>query len=477
MADEQSYAKQTDMSKRHDQQYYDQVMARIEHERVRFINLEFTDVVGMAKCVTIPVEQFNDCLTHGKWFDGSSIEGFARVAESDMYLFPDLSTFAILPDKVRLSYTAEGHRSDDIGNADVVARVICDVRTPDGEHFDGDPRATLMQALNLAREMGFQYKVAPELEFFLLSLEDETPKPLPHDRRGYFDLSTDLAATVRRQMVYSLHKMDINIEASHHEVADGQHELDFEIADALRIADGLMTAKYVLKAVAAQHNLYATFLPKPFFGVNGSGLHIHQQLINSSTGRNAFLNPQADYALSEEGRWFIAGQLAHAPAMCALLAPLVNSYKRLVGGYEAPVVINWGRINRQALIRVPRLGSDSESTMRVELRCTDPSCNPYLALAVMLRAGLDGIQRKLTLPAAMDENLFLHDEGDRLRPRAPMLPATLGEALEALREDPLIRETLGDAIYEGFLDAKGIEWTEYREQVHPWEIQRYLSVF
>lgn len=473
MADEQSHAKQTDVYKRYDRRYYDQVMTRIEHERVRFINLEFTDVVGMAKCVTIPVEQFNDCLTHGKWFDGSSIEGFARVAESDMYLFPDLSTFAILPDRGRFT---DAHR-DEIASSDVVARVICDVRTPDGEHFDGDPRAVLRQTLELARDMGYHYRVAPELEFFLLRFEEDGPKPLPHDRRSYFDLSTDLASVVRHQMVHALHRMDINIEASHHEVADGQHELDFEIADALKIADSLITAKYVLKTVAAQHNLYATFLPKPFYGINGSGLHIHQQLIEIATGNNAFLNPQADYALSEEGRWFIAGQLAHAPAICAILAPLVNSYKRLVGGYEAPVVINWGRINRQALIRVPRLGSDPASSMRIELRCSDPSCNPYLALSVMLRAGLDGIQRKLSLPPAMDENLFLHDEGDRLRPRAPMLPATLGEALVALREDPLVRDTLGDSIYEGFLDAKGIEWTEYREQVHPWEVQRYLSTY
>ncbi|GHO43891.1 type I glutamate--ammonia ligase [Ktedonospora formicarum] len=477
MADEQSHAKQTDVYKHYDRRYYDQVMARIEHERVRFINLEFIDVVGMAKCVTIPVEQFTNCLTHGKWFDGSSIEGFARVAESDMYLFPDLSTFAILPDKIRSSASSDPHRVEESVGGDIVARVICDVRTPDGESFDGDPRAILRQTLELAREMGYNYRVAPELEFFLLRFEEDGPKPLPHDRRGYFDLSTDLASIVRSQMVYALHKMDINIEASHHEVADGQHELDFEIADALQIADSLMTAKYVLKTVAAQHNLYATFLPKPFYGVNGSGLHIHQQLIKISTGANAFLNSQADYALSEEGRWFIAGQLAHASSICAILAPLVNSYKRLVGGYEAPVVINWGRINRQALIRVPRLSSDPNNSMRIELRCSDPSCNPYLALAVMLRAGLDGIQRKLSLPAAMDENLFLHDEGDRLRPRAPMLPATLGEALAALREDPLVRDTLGDTIYEGFLDAKGIEWTEYREQVHPWEVQRYLSVY
>lgn len=460
-------------------QQQEQVMTTLEHEHVRFVNLEFTDVVGMAKCVTIPVEQFADCVARGKWFDGSALEGFARVAESDMYLFPDLSTFAVLPRNVRPASlndqipTAPGAFSEE----DAVARVICNVRTPEGESFDGDPRATLLRALEDARAMGYQFCVAPELEFYLLRFEDNHPVPLAHDRGSYFDLSTDLAATVRRQMVQALQEMGINIDASHHEVAAGQHELDFEMRDALRIADGLMTAKYVIKAIAGQQGLYATFLPKPFYGVNGSGLHIHQQLMSIEHGKNAFVDEHAEYGLSEVGRCFIAGQLAHARAMCAILAPLVNSYKRLVRGFEAPVILNWGRINRQALIRVPRLGADAQTSMRIELRCSDSSCNPYLALAVMLRAGLDGIQRKLTLPPAMDENLFLQDETERLRPRARLLPATLGEALDALREDTLTREILGDSIYEGFVDAKTIEWNEYSHQVHAWEIERYLHVF
>jgi len=259
-----------------------------------------------------------------------------------------------------------------------------------------------------------------------LHLEDKTPTPLPHDRGGYFDLSTDLAATVRRQMVQALQQMGIRIEASHHEVAAGQHELDFETADALHIADGLMTAKYVLKAIAAQHDLYATFLPKPFYGVNGSGMHTHQQLISYATGQNVFVDEHGEYGLSAIGRYFIAGQLAHAHAMCAILAPLVNSYKRLVPGYEAPVYINWGRVNRDALIRVPRPGFDRQLTARVELRCPDPSSNPYLALAVMLRAGLDGIQRKLPLPPAMDESLFLRDEGERQRHQYQIAPGDVG---------------------------------------------------
>jgi glutamine synthetase len=456
------------------------ILAAVEAEGVGFVNLEFTDVVGMAKCVTIPVEQLPDCLIHGKWFDGSAIEGFARVAESDMYLFPDLDTFTILPGRIRpheIISSSQFESDDRFLEAGAVARIICDVYTPNGERFDGDPRATLSQALGLADSMGFKFLVAPELEFFLLHLEDKIPMPLPHDRGGYFDLSTDLAATVRRQMVQALQQMGIKIEASHHEVAAGQHELDFETADALNIADGLMTAKYVLKGIAAQHDLYATFLPKPFFGVNGSGMHTHQQLISNVTGQNVFVDEHGEYGLSNIGRYFIAGQLAHAHAMCAILAPLVNSYKRLVSGFEAPVFIKWGRVNREALIRVPRPGIDRQHSARIELRCPDPSSNPYLALAVMLRAGLDGIQRKLPLPPAIDESLFLHDEEESQRHPAKLLPATLGEALEGLREDNLIRETLGDSIYEGFIEAKSIEWLEYRKQVHAWELERYLPVF
>jgi len=327
--------------------------------------------------------------------------------------------------------------------------------------------------------MGYDFMVAPELEFYLLHLEGKTPMPLPFDRGSYFDLSTDLAATIRRQMAQVLIDMGIPIEASHHEIAAGQHEIDFANGDALSVADGLMTAKYVLKAIASRHDLYATFMPKPFFGLNGSGMHTHQQLISHSTGRNAFVDENGDgeYGLSAVGRYFIAGQLAHARAMCAVLAPLINSYKRLVPGYEAPVYINWGRVNREALIRVPRPDANRQTSARIELRCLDPSCNPYLALSVMLRAGLDGIQRKLPLPPAMDESLFLREDAERQRQLSALLPATLGEALVDLREDPLIRETLGDSIYEGFVEAKSIEWADYRKQVHSWELERYLPIF
>ncbi|GCF07457.1 glutamine synthetase family protein [Dictyobacter arantiisoli] len=462
--------------KRGDHTLYEQVMATIKSERINFVNLEFTDVVGVAKCVTIPAEQFADCVRHGKWFDGSALENIARVAESDMYLYPDLATFSILPGHVR---PPSGTRKNDIHNDgdNVIARVICDVREPDGERFEGDPRAALFHVLELAKEMGFKYQVAPELEFFLLRFDDKKPMPLQDDPGSYFDLSTQTTINIRSEMVHALQSMGMKIEGSHHEVASGQHEIDFDTGDALRMADNLLTAKYVIKAIAAQHQLYATFLPKPFYRINGSGLHIHQQLLHRDTGQNAFIDDHSEYGLSEIGRGFIAGQLAHARSMCAILAPLVNSYKRLVRGYEAPVFINWGRVNRQALIRVPRPGTDPQASMRIELRCTDPSCNPHLALAVMLRAGLDGIQRKLTLPPAMDETIFLQDDSERLRPRSRLLPATLGEALDSMREDSLIRDVLGDTIYEGFMDAKSIEWTEYRQQVHQWEIERYLAQF
>lgn len=467
------------MAEQQDKAIQERILKLIETEDIRFVNLEFTDVVGMAKSVTIPIDQFPASLKSGRWFDGSALESFARVAESDMYLFPDLSTFSILPSEMHPATATGLSTYDSRGGEEMGARVICNVLTPDGERFDGDPRSTLLRAVDVAREMGYDFVVAPELEFFLLHVENKVPAPLPFDRGSYFDLSTDLAATVRQKMVRALLKMNINIESSHHEIAAGQHEIDFETTDALRAADGVMTAKHVLKAIASHHDLYATFMPKPFFGLNGSGMHTHQQLISHTTGHNAFVdeNNGGEYGLSAVGRYFIAGQLAHARAMCAVLAPLVNSYKRLVHGYEAPVYINWGRVNREALIRVPRPDANRQTSARIELRCCDPSCNPYLAFAVMLRAGIDGIQRKLPLPPAMDERLFLHEEGERQRHLSALLPATLGEALIDLREDPLIRETLGDSIYEGFVEAKSIEWSEYRKQVHSWELDRYLPIF
>ncbi|MGZ3677819.1 MAG: type I glutamate--ammonia ligase [Ktedonobacterales bacterium] len=440
---------------------------------VRFINLEFTDVVGMAKCVTISVEQLPDCLARGKWFDGSAMEGFARVAEADMYLRPDLATYAEIP-----WHATVDQNGQQVGG--VVARLICDVLTPTGERFEGDPRAVLIAALEEAESLGYRFDVSPELEFFLLRERDGRARdPLPHDRGGYFDLSTDLASDVRREIVSELGRMGIHIEASHHEVAAGQHEIDFVPGDALHIADSVMTARYVIKAIAQQHGVWATFLPKPFYGINGSGMHTHQQFVRLSDGANAFADPaDSRYGLSALGRHFIAGQIAHAPGMSAIVSPLVNSYKRLVAGFEAPVMVSWGRINREALIRVPRAEPGvAGGGMRVELRSPDPSCNPYLAFAVMLRAGMDGIVRELPLAAPVEEGLYALDEQSRLRRGIGLLPATLGEALGALEGDDVVMEALGQQIATWFIEAKTQEWTEYRRQVHAWELERYLPTF
>jgi glutamine synthetase len=327
-----------------------------KEQQVEFINLQFTDIVGMVKNVTIPVEQLADCLEHGVWFDGSSIEGFARIAESDMYLVPDLATYALIP--------------WDRGAGVTTARLICDVYTPDGRPFPGDPRHVLRRALAEAEELGFDYKTGPELEFFLFRPKpDGSPAPVPHDDAGYFDVSTDMAVGVRRQMVKALHEFGIKVEASHHEVATGQHEIDFQYGPALQTADNAVTFRITLKAVAQRNGLYATFMPKPITGINGSGMHVHQSLFGREDGRNAFYDADDAYGISPTARHFIAGLLAHARGMAAVLAPLVNSYKRLVPGYEAPVYVSWGRTNRSALVRVPRITKGRPQATRVELRC------------------------------------------------------------------------------------------------------------
>ena len=441
----------------------EQVLRKVQEEDVRFINLQFTDVVGVVKSVTIPVSQFEDTIEHGKWFDGSSIEGFARIAESDMYLMPDLSTFAVIPWE---------------RGPDTTARVICWVHNPNGERFPGDPRAVLARVMEEAVKLGFIYNTGPELEFFLFKPDDGGRiAALPHDRGGYFDLSTDLASLVRKSMVNALADMGINVETSHHEVAAGQHEIDFQYDNALRTADNAVTFKYTLKAVAQQHGLHATFMPKPIFGINGSGMHVHQSLASVDTGENAFYDPNDEYGLSDVAKHFIAGQLYHARGMSAVLAPLVNSYKRLVPGYEAPVYISWARINRSALIRVPRISPGQPQATRIELRCPDPSCNPYLAFAVMLKAGLDGIKRKLPLPPPVEENLYHFDENELKRRSITTLPATLGHALDELSNNSIIQEALGEHAYERFLEAKTQEWDEYRMYVSQWELDRYLEVY
>ena len=413
----------------------------------------------MVKSITVPVSQLQRVLDDGIWFDGSSIEGFARISESDMYLFPDLDTFAIIPWQTALHETA---------------RLICNVYTPDGERFFGAPRTALAKVMDEAAEMGLEYRVGPELEFFLFET-DANGRVTPgatHDEGSYFDATTDRATVVRQDMISALEAFGIEVEAGHHEVAAGQHEIDFRYSNAITSADNAVTFKYVLKAIAQQSGLYATFMPKPIRGIPGSGMHVHQSLASIETGENLFADPSDPYGLSKLAKQFIAGQLSHARGMSAVLAPLVNSYKRLVSGYEAPVYVSWARINRSALIRIPR--AVTPASVRLELRCPDPSCNPYLASAVMLKAGLDGIVKDLPLPDPTEEDLF---ESAWARRGLQTLPESLKEALDEMARDSIVQQALGPHIYERFMDAKVQEWEDYRLAVSAWELDRYLPTF
>jgi len=433
---------------------------------IRFVQLQFTDILGIVKAVTIPIHRLEDSVLHGTWFDGSSVEGFTRIAESDQYLAPDMDTFHEIPWQ-----PGSGTRG--------TARVICDVFTPRGQPFAGDPRYVLRRQVERAREMGFIVNTGPELEFFLLRRgEDGEIAPLPHDKAGYFDFSTDLAQEVRQDMVDALEAFGIRVEAAHHEVAVGQHEIDFEYADALKTADNAITFKFTLKAIAQQHGLYATFMPKPIHGINGSGMHVHQSLFSIAEGRNAFADPTAPYGLSDLAKSYMAGILAHASGMSAILAPLVNSYKRLIPGYEAPTYITWGRTNRSALIRVPMIspGKSIEGT-RAEVRCPDPSSNTYLAFAAMIAAGLDGVERGLTISEPVEESLFEMDAERIAEKGIRELPGTLGEAIDELERDSVIAEALGDHVMTHYVSAKRAEWHEYRTQVTGWELDRYLEAY
>jgi glutamine synthetase len=450
------------------------VFEEAEAAHVRFVSLQFTDIMGVVKNVHIPFHKFGDAVDHGLWFDGSSIEGFARIHESDMFLDPDLETFGIIP-------WERGEESS-------TAKVICDVYTPDGEPFAGDPRGVLRRQLARATERGFRYMTGPELEFFMLrrtpadGLEPDhngmpIVEPLPHDQAGYFDLTTDEAANVRKEMVEALEELGIVVEASHHEVAIGQHEIDFKYDDAMRTADNAVTFRTTLKAIAQQHGLHATFMPKPFHGINGNGMHTHQSLWSCDGQTNLFYDADDEYQLSATARSFMAGLLAHARGMIAILAPLVNSYKRLVPGYEAPVYISWARINRSALIRIPQASRGRPEATRLELRCPDPSCNPYLAFSAMLAAGLDGIQRKLELARPVEENLYHFDDTMIRKQGVRTLPSSLEEALNEFAEDEVIQTALGAHVCEWFLEAKRAEWNDYRSRVTPWELDRYLMTY
>ncbi len=441
----------------------EKILEQVKQDNVTFIQLQFTDILGVVKSLTIPAKHLADSLEYGTWFDGSSIEGFMRIQESDQFLKPDVDTYAVVP----------WLESPD-GNT---ARFICDVHTPDGAPFEGDPRYILKKAMKEAEEMGFAYNTGPELEFFLFKKENSKLEPLPHDRAGYFDLTTDEAIDIRHEMNVALGKFGINVEALHHEVAEGQHEIDFRYGNALTTADNAVTLRFVLKAVAQRHGLHATFMPKPIAGVNGSGMHIHQSLFSRESGQNAFFDGASEYKLSETALGYIAGILEHIKGICAITSPIVNSYKRLVPGYEAPVYLSWARINRSALIRIPRYSKGKTQATRCEVRCPDPSCNPYLAFALMLKAGLDGIKNKLTPPEPVEEDVYHFTEADLKEKNIDTLPASLADALVEMKKDPLVKETLGEHTFEKYIEAKQAEWDDFRLSVSQWELDKYLEVY
>ena len=437
----------------------DELKEYVNAKEVKFIRLQFTDILGVLKNVAIPVSQLDKALEGKIMFDGSSIEGFTRICESDMYLKPDIDTFTILPWKLK-----EGR----------IGRFICDIYTPEGEPFSGCPRSTLKKAIGEAREKDFKMNVGPEPEFFIFHKDNEgKATTTTHEQASYFDLApVDLGEEVRRDIIIALEKMDFEVEAYHHEVAPGQHEIDFKYADALTTADRITTFKFVVRSIAARHDLHATFMPKPIYGRSGSGMHIHQSLFKN--GKNAFYAATTKYKLSKNALYYIGGILKHAPGFTAITNPLVNSYKRLVPGYEAPIYISWSERNRSPLIRIP--GIRGENT-RIEVRNPDPSCNPYLALAVMLKSGLDGINNKIESPAPINQNLYEMSKMDKNKMRIEALPENLFQAIQCLKRDNLVKEALGEHIYKHFIEAKQIEWNMYRKRVTPWEIDQYLETF
>lgn len=439
----------------------EEVLRACKEERVRFLRLQFIDIMGVPKNVEVPEAQFERALAGRILFDGSAIEGFARIEEADMCLSPDPGTFRIFP----FEQLERGR----------VGRLICDVRWPDGKPFEGCPRTRLKVVLEEAAALGFRMYAGLEAEFFLFR-RDEHGRPTAgtHDAGGYFDsLPVDRGEEARRDMVNVLEAMGLEVEGAHHEVAPGQHEIDFGIADALTTADNMMTLKLVVRTIADQHNLHATFMPKPIFGQAGSGMHVHQFLTRN--GRNAFFDPQREDGLSDVARQYIAGLLKHAPGFCAVTNPLVNSYKRLVPGFEAPVNVAWSERNRGGpLIRIP---AERGELTRCELRMPDPSCNPYLALAVMLKAGLDGIHRKMTPPPPVSKNIYALSVRERRRHKVADLPNSLAQALQQLKRDKVVQEALGAHIFRHFYEAKTAEWERYLQQVHQWELDTYLGVY
>ena len=432
------------------------IFQMVEEEDVEFIRLQFTDIFGTLKNVAITASQLEKALNNKCMFDGSSIEGFVRIEESDMYLYPDLDTFTIFPWRPQ-----QGK----------VARIICDVYCADGTPFEGDPRYILKRQIGKAAEMGYTFNVGPECEFFLFH-QDENGQPttITHEKAGYFDLGpVDLGENARRDMVLTLEDMGFEIEASHHEVAPAQHEIDFKYDEAMNTADNIMTFKLAVKTIAKRHGLFASFMPKPKFGINRSGMHINMSL--SKDGKNIFDDVNGELGLSKEAYYFIGGIIKHMKAITVIMNPLVNSYKRLVPGYEAPCYIAWSATNRSPLIRIP--ASRGQET-RVELRNPDPAANPYLALAVCLAAGLDGIKKEIEPPAEVPENIYELDDDERESRGIESLPADLHDAIGELKKDAFIQEVLGQHITNKYIEAKEAEWMQYRTQVTGWEIEEYL---
>jgi len=430
---------------------------------VQFVDFQFTDMDGVLKAVTLPVHKLEDAIDNDVWFDGSSISGFTTITESDMILRPDLDTFAVLP------WTVD--------DEDVTARLICNVMLPDGTPFMGDPRNILIRQLEEAKKLGLTFNVGPELEFFLFQT-DEKGQPLlvPHDKAGYFDQTTDDALQIRRHMAFALDMMGIEVERMHHEVAAGQSEINFRFGNALHTADNAVSFKLTLKALAKDLGLHASFMPKPLFGVNGSGMHVHESLASVADGVNKFYDKAGTYGLSAMAQSFVAGQLLHIRAMNAVLNPIVNSYKRLVVGYEAPVNAAWGQRNRSALIRVPRISAAVlEKGSRVEIRCPDPACNPYLAFAVLLAAGLDGIKKGLVAPAPVEQNIWELTPEEMKKMGIKTVASNLKEALDELEKDEVIRAALGEETFQKYYEAKMSEWEAYRTYVSPWETDKYLD--
>ena len=439
------------------------VRSELERQNVRFLRLQFSDIMGQNKNVEVPTSQFEKALDGEIMFDGSSVQGFARIEESDMLLRPDFDTFLVFPSII------EG---DARGK---VARLICDIKHPDGNPFEGDPRFVLKRQIERLRALGFDdMSAGPEPEFFLFARDpDGSPTTVTNDAAGYFDLApVDRGEDARRDMVNALVEMGFEIEAAHHEVAPGQHEIDFKYAGAMTTADNIATFRMVVKRIALMHGLHATFMPKPVSGINGSGMHIHLSLFRS--GENAFFDPKAEHQLSHTAKNWIAGLLEHAPGLVAITNPLVNSYKRLTPGYEAPTNIAWSASNRSAMIRIPaRRGVGT----RCELRMPDPSCNPYLALAAIMAAGIDGIERNLIPPPAIARNIYEMSVRDRRKHKIKELPYTLREAMGTLRKDRVVREALGTHVFEHYDAAKSKEYDGYRISVHDWELDQYLAEY